>query len=181
MDFAIMFSRVSPRLRKMAKRLAAYRRNARFFDHTDIYQEMCLSLWNNYRYGVPEDINDAYIIKGCEFHIRNYLRKERVKANVVSLDEPVNEDGDTLKEILPDRRRPLESIVDEQAALRDIRCISNERENKIFTFMLAGHTIREIGKKLNISHVMVIKHKKRAIARLLRNKGYQTRAFFTYL
>ena len=47
-------------------------------------------------------MNEVYAIKGCEFHILNYLRKGRKRFRFVSIDKPISAEGQTLKDILPD-------------------------------------------------------------------------------
>ena len=164
MDFETLLERVSPRLKILAKRLVNGYNIHGFFDEEDLYQEMHIHLWNNFGNGVSAGLNNAYIVKGCEFYIRNYLRKKREKARILSLEKPINEYGDTLKDILPDTKEPLDSYLDRKITISAIKnnCITN-KEKEVFLFILEGYTVREIGKKLDISHVMVIKYKQRII------------------
>ena len=90
MDFETLFKKTSPRLKRIAR---SYNGRSFFIDEWDLYQEMFIHLWNNFKDGAPAGMNEAYIVKGCEFHILNYIRKEREKATIVSLEEPLNEDG----------------------------------------------------------------------------------------
>lgn len=172
MDFETLYKRISPRL----KRIAQSRNGHGFFiGKEDLYQEMCIYLWNNFKDGVPAGINDAYIIRGCEFHILNYLRKEKEKAIIFSLEEPVNDNGDTLKDILPNRNEPLDKHADKKMVFDYIKNNGfSKQEKEVFSLLSAGYTTREIGKKLGISHVMVVKCKKRIINKWQRkNNGYQ--------
>ena len=116
MRFQIMFNRIAPRLKSLAMRHRSYNLWA---DTDDLYQEMCVYLWNNYRHGVPSGVNDAYIVKGCEFHVLNYLRKAREKASVVSLDVPINEYGDTLKDVLPDQKEPSAASLERDLTINE--------------------------------------------------------------
>ncbi len=115
MDFETLFKKISPILKKIAK---SHNGHGFFIDEDDLYQEMCIYLWNHYKYGMPEGINEAYIIKGCEFHILNYLRKNRNKVSIVRIDQPMNEDGDTMEYILPDNSKPIEEILDRNMVMR---------------------------------------------------------------
>lgn len=161
MNFETLLKRISPRLKKIARN---HNGHGFFIDEEDLYQEMCLYLWNNFKNGIPPGINDAYIVKGCEFHILNYLRREREKAIIVSLEEPLNEDGYTLKNVLPDTEEPLEKILDKGLTIEDIKNNAiTKKEKEVFSLILGGYTVREIGEKLDISHVMVIKYKQRII------------------
>ena len=161
MNFEDRLRKITPRLKKIAR----YHKALGFFiDEDDLYQEMCAYLWNSFRDGVPGNLNDAYIVKGCEFYILNYLRMKREKAMVVSLEKPLNGSGWTLKDILPDTKEPLANYVDRKMTINEIRNNGiTEREKEVFSFIIKGYTTREIGKELGISHVMVVKYKQKII------------------
>lgn len=169
-DFRTLYERVSPRLRRIAR----IRNGHGFFiDEDDFYQEMCMHLWNNFKDGVPKGINDTYIIRGCEFHIRNHIRTKREKARLVSLEGPVNEDGCTLKDILYTREESLDRYVDRKITIEGI--MNNgftKREKDVFSLLLKGYTVREAGERLGISHVMVVKLKQRLINKWQKKKRF---------
>jgi len=161
MDFETLLKKISPRLKRIAK---SHSGHGFFIDEEDLYQEMCIHLWKNYKDGKPTGINKAYIVRGCEFHILNYLRKEREKARIVSLEEPLDEDGNTLEDILPDTRESLDKFIDRDLTIEDIKNNGlTTREKEVFSLLLNGLTVREAGKELGISHVMVVKVKNRII------------------
>lgn len=159
MSFETLFNRISPRIKRMAK---SYKANCSFLDEDDLYQEMCIHLWNNFKEGLPGHINDAYVVRGCNLYLLNVLRKEKEKVQVLSLENPFNEDGNTLKDVLPDTREPFDSYIEKKITIEDIKNNGfSRREKKVFTLRLSGFTLREIGKKLGISHVMVLKIEKK--------------------
>ncbi len=161
MEFEELYKRVNPRLKRIAN---FYNGRSSFFDRDDLYQEMAGHLWNNFKNGVPEGLNDAYIIKGCEFHILNYMRKEKEKVYMVSLEAPMNENGDALKENIADGQESLDKKVDKKILVDYIMNNGfSKREKDAFGLLLEGYTVREAGKKLGISHVMVVKLKNRLI------------------
>ncbi|NOZ64013.1 MAG: sigma-70 family RNA polymerase sigma factor [Caldiserica bacterium] len=169
MDFKTLYEKVSPRLKKIALR---YRGSSYFIDSDDLYQEMCMHLWDRFKNGMPEDMNEAYVIRGCEFHILNFLRKTRDKAIVLSLDRPFNEENDTLQDILSDTGESLERYLDRKMLLDKIRNNGlSRREKEVFLLLLKGYTLREIGKELGISHVMVNKFKQRIIKKWQKKLG----------
>lgn len=171
MDFKTLYERISPRLRITAKRIATnHNGHSLFLDDEDLYQEMCIHLWKKFENGVPDVMNDAYIVRGCEFHILNYLRKVKDKIRILSLDKPINENGDTLKDVLPNRADTLNrSIVDREITTDYIRNNSlTNREKEVFSLLLEGYTVRETGKELGVSHVMVIKYKQTIIKKCQR-------------
>ena len=155
MDFERLYARLAPRLRKIAAYLNG---RGSSVEGDDLYQEMCVYLWNKYGSGVPEGINDAYIAKGCEFHARNYMRTHREKGALVSLETPVDHDGNTLADMLSEDSEPLDRIVDRKITIEYI--LNNgfsRREKEVFSLLLEGLTAREAGARLNISHVAVLK------------------------
>lgn len=161
MSFETLFNKISPRLKRIARN---HNGHGHFIDQEDLYQEMCIYLWNNYKYGLPAGINDAYAVRGCEFHILNYLKKEREKAVMVSLETPINEEGGTLKDILEDTEEPLSRRIDKKMTVDEINNNGfSVKEKEIFSLLLHGYTVREAGEKLGISHVMVVKHKNNII------------------
>ena len=161
MDFMTMYKRISPRMRRIA---IHYRNRLPCADVDDLYQEMCRYLWEHYKDGTPENVNDYYIARGCEFHILNYLRTHKEKAQLSRLEEPINENGDTLKEVLPDGSENIDRAVDKQITIDTI--MNNgftKREKEVFGLLLKGYTTREAGERLGVSHVMVVKSKKNLI------------------
>lgn len=158
MGFKSLLDKISPILKRIARRHSLY--GAACFED-DLYQEMCLHLWNNFGDGLPAGCNYSYIIKSCQFHLLNYLRKERIKARLVSLEQCINEEGQTLKELLPDTGEPIDRCLERNISIYDI--LNNgfsPREKEVFSLLLTGLTVREAGKRLGISHVMVLKCKK---------------------
>jgi len=164
MEFEALYERVSPRLKRIA---CFYGRRGYSFDRDDLYQEMTSHLWDKFKFGVPKGLNDTYIIKGCEFHILNYMRKEREKIHRVSLEEPLNERGDTLRDTLQSGSMPLDMSVDRKMLVDHIMNNGfSKREKEVFGLLLDGYTVRETGERLGISHVMVVKLKNRLIGKV---------------
>ena len=172
MDFESLYHRLSPRLKIIAYRIAKnHTGQSTCLDQEDLYQEMSVCLWNKYIRGIDGSVNDAYLLKGCLFHVLNYLRKKRDKMRTVSIDKPINEEGDTLKDILADRSVSLKRVVDRNITIEDIQNNGfTGREKQVFSVLLAGNTVREAAKMLGISHVMVVKYKQRIINKWQRKK-----------
>lgn len=156
MDFKILLEKITPSLKYIARKHMP----RGFYSEDDLYQEMCLYLWQHYAHGLPIGINEAYAIKGCEFHILNYLRKVREKIVKKSLEEEINENGDTLKDILASREEPLDNYIDKKLTIDYIMNNGfSKREKEVFSLLIKGYTVREAGRVLGISHVMVVKLK----------------------
>lgn len=170
MDFKVLLEKITPALKGVARKHLLYG----FYDAEDLYQEMCLYLWQNYSQGLPIGINESYVIKGCEFHIQNFLRKGRPKVSFSSLEEPTSAaGGEVLGDILEDKSVNIKSSMDEKITVDEIRNMDlNDKEKAVFSYLLNGYTVREIAKELGVSHVMILKHKKEIIKKWKR-KGYQ--------
>jgi len=121
-----------------------------------------LHLWIRYKNNELDDKNDNYILQSCVFHLKNYLRKNRDKAVVVSLDEPIDEDGTPLRETLADNSEGLKASLEDELLIESIKSNGlTKREQQVLTLSLEGFTVREVGRRLGISHVRVVQIKNR--------------------
>jgi len=157
MDFRILLEKITPALRFIARKHLL----TSFYGEEDLYQEMCLYLWQHYASGLPIGINESYVIKGCEFHIQNFMRKGRQKVIMSSLDELVGPGGATLGDLLEDKRGQSGASMDDRITIDEIRAMDlTEKERSVLSCLLKGCTVREAAAQLGISHVMILKHKK---------------------
>lgn len=164
MCFEELVKRISPTLKRITHRL-----NGRltFFNDEDLYQEALIHLWLDYRQGKLSDKTNSYILQGCYFYLKNYIRKTQNRPNLVSLDALINDEGTSLEEILC-KENPESCFSNIECKIFIEQIQSNgltKREKEVLSFCLQGLTVREIGKRLGISHVRVVKVKKN-----LRNK-----------
>jgi RNA polymerase sigma factor (sigma-70 family) len=159
MPFEELVQRINPTLKKITKKLNGH---FTFFNDEDLYQEALVNLWVRYNEGVLHDKTDSYILQGCYYYLRNHLRKVHEDADILSLDNPINEDGLKLEDILCSKDQSpfddLESSMDIEGAAD--KCLT-ERERQILIYLLEGMSMREIGIKFSISHVMVLKIRNR--------------------
>ncbi|MDP8297148.1 MAG: sigma-70 family RNA polymerase sigma factor [Candidatus Orphnella occulta] len=159
MDFKILLERVTPALKAIARKRVLYG----FYDADDLYQQMCLYLWQRFKEGMPIGINESYVIKACEFHILNYLRKGHRAPSIYSLDTQVSDTDLTFKDMLPDSQQDLSSSADNNINMEAIKRNLTQKERRVLDLLIKGDTVREIAVKLGISHVMVVKYKKNII------------------
>ncbi|MDD5422526.1 MAG: sigma-70 family RNA polymerase sigma factor [Candidatus Omnitrophica bacterium] len=167
MYFRVLLEKITPALRFIARKhlLLGY------YDEEDLYQEMCIYLWQHYANGLPIGINESYVIKGCEFHIQNFLRKGRPKVVFSSIDELVTPEGLTLGDILEDKRETPGSRIESELTVDEIRGLGlTDKERAVLSYLLKGHTVREAAAQMDISHVMVLKHKKSIITKWRKKK-----------
>ncbi|OPY64846.1 MAG: regulatory protein [Syntrophorhabdus sp. PtaU1.Bin050] len=155
MAFENLMTRISPTLKRITHRLNGHHA---FFNDEDLFQEALIHLWVHYREGSLSDKTDSYILQGCYFHLKNYLRKVQEKATVLSLSTGTGEDGVKIEEFLSAEGATafdyLESRMEVEA--REAKYLT-DREKTILSLLFEGMSMREIGAKLGISHVMVLK------------------------
>ena len=159
MSFDSLVTRISPTLKRITRRLDGH---YSFFNDEDLYQEALTHLWIDYRDGVLFDKTDSYILQGCYFHLRNYLRKTQDNVTILSFNTPMGEDGMRLEESMAADDGVsfdhLESRLEIETAEKKY---FTEREKNVLMLFLEGMSMREIGGKLGISHVMVLKIRNR--------------------
>ena len=161
MEFDALTKKLSPTVKRIA-----YKLNGRYrsFSHDDLYQEAFLHLWNDFRAKKLEDKTDSYILQGCYFHLKNYIRKVNERP-VISLDMQVNEEGLSLEEVLPLKFAIQEDCRSQLHVKLLVEAIQNNgfspREKKILMFLKDGLTTRDIGKRIGLSHVSIVKTVKR--------------------
>ncbi len=157
------FEELMRELRPVLQKISRKNRFLGFIDAEDLYQEALINLWDCLETGELSSKNKSYILKGCYFHIQNYLRTHKVKAGVASLDEEVScgeEVSYCLRDLIADHR----AIGTEESHSRLIvEKIRNNgltiQERKVFNLLYEGFNLREVAAKLSISHVRVLKIK----------------------
>jgi len=159
MEFRELTKRLSPTIKRIAYRLKS---SCTFFNADDLYQEAQVYLWKGYSAGKLSDKTDSYILQGCYFHMRNYIRMQKTSRKTVSLNEVLSPEFN-LK--VSDRLESEEDGYAEYLRGLDNRLVADtiqnngltEREKQIVRFYADGLTTREIGSRLGISHVRVVK------------------------
>ncbi len=159
----IVFNRLVRKLSPTIKRIA-YRLNGRYrsFDHDDLYQESLLHLWNDFNSGKLADKTDSYILQGCYFHLKNCIRKINERPNVVSLESLIEDhQGANLEDSVFSRHMDQPDLREQADVKLTAGAIQNNgfspREKKIISFLAEGLTTREIGGRVGLSHVGVVK------------------------
>lgn len=159
MSFEMLVKRISPTVKRIAHKLNGH---YTFFNDEDLFQEAMVHLWVDFRKGILFDKTDSYILQGCYYHLKNYIRKTKDNAILISLSEPVGEDGAAMEDILPgddiNQQAYLESKVEIGNA--EDKCLT-KREKEVLYYFMEGMSMREIGKKIGTSHVMVLKIRNR--------------------
>jgi len=136
----------------------------------DLLQEALVHLWATEiaRAGQTR----SWYLQSCKFHLLHYLAAGR------SVDSAKRRDGQMW---LADNGNTTDSFVDDTdsgesvldlVSARDILSLLsphlNNQERAVLECFAEGLRLREIGRKLNISHTMVIRHRRRIAALLSR-------------
>ena len=154
-SFELLVKKLSPTLKRITGKLDG---NLPVVDDQDLFQEALIHLWSHFRLGELDDKTDSYMLQGCYFHLKNYIRKTRDSAVLLSLNSLPDEDGAPFEETLVAKN--VASYDDVEGSLQ-IEAMAEsgitQREKDVLSFSLEGLTTREIGKKLGISHVSVVK------------------------
>lgn len=158
-NFAQILKRITPVLRRIAFKV---NRRHTFFNEEDLYQEALVYLWQAFNAGKLKDKTDSYILQGCYFHLKNYLRKAKVRPGVLSLEALVNgEDGLELEEVLSLPGEGKKEYLDYLNSRMVADVIRNngltDREKNILFMYADGLTTRQIGKRFGVSHVSIVK------------------------
>lgn len=174
MAFLELVRKISPKLKGIA-----YRLNNRhtFFNNDDLYQEALIHLWGDFRKGRLAEKTESYILQGCYFYLKNYIRKNSKRKVFLSL-EPRDRDCDNPGSIAPE----IADSFDKSAYLAYLndKCLAEvimnngltSKEKEILSFYADGLTTREIGGRLGVSHVQVIKLTRRIRQKCLRYLDY---------
>lgn len=157
-SFEDLVKRISPKLKGITHRL-----NGRFtfFNDEDLYQEALIRLWSDFNTNRLVDKTESYILQGCYFHLKNYIRKVQDKRKLTSLEALVNEEGYSLEEILPASEPEVyfEYLNSKMLVEKMQNNGLTKQEKQVLAFTLGGLTCREIGAKMGVSHVRVVKVK----------------------
>ncbi len=158
MGFEELHKKLSPTIKRIAYKLNGHYRS---FSHDDLYQEASIHLWSNFLKGTLNDKTDSYILQGCYFHLKNYIRKVNERSNIISIDAALstNDEG-TVEDILgpywstPDCRGDLHNKFLVQSIQNNG---FNPKEKRLLVYFSQGLTTRDIGKRMGTSHVSVVK------------------------
>jgi RNA polymerase sigma factor (sigma-70 family) len=170
MSFEELTERISPKLKGIVYKIY---RTAPAFSAEDLYQEAVLNLFADYKNSKLSDKTDSYILQSCYFYLKNYIRSSNDKTAMMSLNAPINEEGTELQEVLLLEEEPsAEHGLDMDTLMEQV--FNNKlsrKEKEILFFYIQGWTTREIGERVGISHVSVLKleNRIREKCRMLKN------------
>ena len=98
----------------------------------------------------------SYIIRSRYFHIQNYIRTHKVRADMLSLEEPVAynaEDSLCLKDIVVDESGFFFDKLNSRLIVNEMMNNGLKKEGKrCFAFFISGLSLRETARRLGMSH-----------------------------
>lgn len=157
-DFTLLVKRLMPTIRRISYRAS---KGFSYFDHEDLFQEALIYLWNSHLSGKLEDKTDSYMLQGCYFNLKNYIRTHSRNTKAVSFESLVGEDGDILENVLSLSREQPKAYLEYFHNKFLVDTIRNNglstREKEVLFLYAEGLTTREIGARLGVSHVSVVK------------------------
>ncbi|MCX5708573.1 MAG: sigma-70 family RNA polymerase sigma factor [Candidatus Omnitrophica bacterium] len=160
MEFEKLAKKLTPKLKAIAYKL---NRRFTFFNEDDLFQEALVHLWKESAAGKLADKTDSYILQGCYFHLQNYIRTAKDKFASFSLDAHYADDNEHYEEPLELKDERSGDYFERLNREMIVDVIRNNgltpREKELLPFLGEGLTIREIGRKVGVSHVRVLKMK----------------------
>lgn len=174
MNFDRLLKRICPTLKRITYRLGS---RYVFFNHDDLFQEAALHLWAKFQKGQLNDKTDSYILQGCYFHLKNYIRVAKDKAKLLSMDSLTDQGKEEKNvQLVLYSGFNKDDFINQLDYRSIVAKIGNNglspREKEVFFLCAQNLTTREIGNKLGISHVRVIKikqHIRERYVKLLEN------------
>lgn len=157
MEYEDLINRLSSKLKAISKKV---KRRYTYCDEDDFYQEALLHLWLKFQTGELIDKTDSYILQGCFYFLKNYIRKicKGVDVHSASLYSTVDgENHTTLDTIISEAYVTENNSIEIFFFLDDTKQRFTDREKDVFYYRLEGFTTREIGQRIGVSHVAVVK------------------------
>lgn len=156
MRFEELMKELMPKLKGIVYRLKA---RPAYFSSDDLLQECLLILWVKFKRGELADKTPSYILQGCYFHLKNHLRKEKLKYKLMSLDEAIGDEEARLEDFLEDKKAA--GFFEDLNAKLIAQTIRNNglsgKEKDILFLYAEGLATREIGTRFGVSHVSIVK------------------------
>lgn len=138
-----------------------------YIESEDLYQETLLYLWQQNSNGNLKGKNDSYILQGCYYFLKNYIRKyikfehgqinHNYYYNTSGKDREANQDNQL------DYPGSTTYGLDEYLYYDEFKRGLSLKEKALLNLRFRGLSSREIGKELGISHTMVSKMRRKII------------------
>lgn len=170
MRFEMLLKKLDPQLKAIARKVS---RNDCYFNVEDLYQEEVVHLWEEYVCGTIFDKTESYILQGCYFFLKNFIRTHHHKIDQCCTSTDWTKESASDIDEIKDEGHFVESL--ETGGLKEkVKELLTPREWAVLLGLAEGLTRRQIGGQLGVSHVMVLK-----IEKHLREKcAYMRKEFY---
>lgn len=158
MDFEMLIKKLMPKLKAISRKV-----NIRYTycDEDDFMQEALIYMWEAYRRGELNGKTDSYILQGTYYFLKNYVRKKSKALDraSISMNCEIDDTGKKVEDTLTlsENTTGIDGSVEIFMLLEEAEEKFTEKEKEVFYYRIEGYTAREIGSKLGVSHVMVVK------------------------
>jgi len=156
--FEQLCQKLSPTIKRIAYKLNGHYRS---FNHDDLYQEATLHLWSDFLKGKLNDKTDSYILQGCYFHLKNYIRKVNERPNILSIEAALTADETaSIEDILGKycHTEDCRNTLHDKLLVQSLRNNGfNPKEKILLDYFSQGLTTRDIGRRMGVSHVSIVK------------------------
>jgi RNA polymerase sigma factor (sigma-70 family) len=163
-DLNVIINRLRYQLKGIIRKL-----NIRYYyiDSDDLYQEILLYLWQQNKSGKLKDKNDSYILQGCYYYLKNYIRTH-IKISYREVGKIHNdnflEQNQECRKIAQTNGQNLSRYhLVEYLYYDEFNKVLSIKEKTLLNLRIRGLTNREIGKELGISHTMVSKMRRKMV------------------
>lgn len=154
--FNALVQRLTPGVKGIAHQLGT---RSKILDEDDLTQMALVHLWDLFSQGTVADKTSSYLLQGCAHYLRNQLRSRPFTSKEFRLDHvqfPGGWDGNPGEEAAD--YQSLDDTVQHDLLLQSLENAPlTEREKAVLSQRIDGLTVREIGERLGVSHVSVIK------------------------
>jgi DNA-directed RNA polymerase specialized sigma24 family protein len=140
-----------------------------YIDSEDLYQEALFYLWQQYNTGKLKNKNKSYILQGCYYYLKNHIRKyvkfKDCQINSNFYYDTKKSDKEIGEGNILNYSRATSCDLDEYLYYDEFKKDLSLKEKALLNLRFRGLSTREIGKELGISHTMVLKMRKKMMAK----------------
>jgi RNA polymerase sigma factor (sigma-70 family) len=137
-------------------------------DGEDIVQDVALNLFSRADVLMPIETLSAYVYQSLRNRVIDYLRQRR---NVVSLDESIDEDGESslvrqLSETLSNAEKEVTRFELRESIVSAIECLPGEQKAVVIETEFNGRSFRDLSREWGIPIGTLLARKSRALAKI---------------
>jgi DNA-directed RNA polymerase specialized sigma24 family protein len=157
----VEINRMISELKRVATRLTS---------DTELRRDLVQEMYVHFMSQVAEDQEHSltWYVKGCEFHGRNYLRRgrsvdslKRARGQVLLRVEPGVREESSPTDLVESESMTTDGTMYSEDVLAQLDPYLSARQKVILERLMRGYGVRQVARELGISHVAVIKHRRK--------------------